>query len=205
VLVLAAPTSWEDDENKPLVCAEGLLLKSLLKGMGYAPGSYNVVYAVGCNGDEVVDEHVVACRKYLRYKLEQLQPSVILSFGGDCGYALTGERYDEKSVRKGFRWLGINGTPTKVCLLMSETDLVANSTKVNPMKEDLRWALNTKNMHKQYSYVSVQDEHDSDDALNAAAHSHYTAFDIEASGTQHDNDYRITCIAFWPAAITWAA
>jgi len=198
VLVLEAPTGWEDDENKPMVAPEGLLIKSLLKGMGYPPGSYNVVYAVACNGAEVTEEHAVSCRKYLRYKLEQLQPSVILSFGSNCGFSLTGENYDEKSVRKGFRWLSINGTPTKVCLLMSETDLVANSTKVNPMKEDLRWALNTKNTHKQYSYVSVQDEHDSDDALNAAAHSHYTAFDIEASGTQHDNDYRITCIAFWP-------
>ena len=198
VLVLEAPTGWEDDEQKPMVAPEGLLIKSLLKGMGYPPGSYNVVYAVACNGAEVTEEHAVSCRKYLRYKLEQLQPSVILSFGSNCGFSLTGENYDEKSVRKGFRWLSINGTPTKVCLLMSETDLVANSTKVNPMKEDLRWALNTKNTHKQYKYLSVQDEYDSDEALNAAAHSHYTAFDIEASGTQHDNDYRITCIAFWP-------
>lgn len=198
VLVLEAPTGWEDDEQKPMVAPEGLLIKSLLKGMGYPPGSYNVVYAVACNGAEVTEEHAVSCRKYLRYKLEQLQPSVILSFGSNCGFSLTGENYDEKSVRKGFRWLSINGTPTKVCLLMSETDLVANSTKVNPMKEDLRWALNTKNTHKQYSYVSVQDEFDSGIAHNAVAHAHYTAFDIEASGTQHDNDYRITCIAFWP-------
>ena len=202
VLVLEAPTAWEDDHGSALVCAEGMLLKTLLKGLGYAPGTYNVVYAVGCNGDLPSELEMVECRKYLRHKLEKLNPSKILSFGGNVGFALTGFGYDDKSVRKGIRWLDIHGQPIPVHLLMSERDVVANSTLVNPMKEDLRYAMSSRPSHQNYEYYSVDDAFDSDLAKKACIPSEFVAFDIESSGVQHDANYRVTCISFWPVYVS---
>lgn len=200
-LVLEAPTAWEDDEGKALLAPEGLLLKSLMTKCGYKPGTYNVVYALGCNGGAVTDSDIAICQQYLRHKLEALQPSRILSFGTNSGFALTGEHYDEKSVRKGIRWLDVSGTPTPVFLLMTLGDLVANSTKVNPMREDLAFALSANPKRKQYSYKSIKTPTEAFVAMQRLVSAPFVAFDVETTGTMHDpqGDFYCTSISFWPA------
>lgn len=78
-----APGRTEDRLQEPFVGDAGVRLRTLLKGAGINPDECAYVNATNClpPNDKVYDNHLAACRKWMRHQIAIINPRYLLVCG----------------------------------------------------------------------------------------------------------------------------
>jgi len=199
LLVVGGAVSKADDRaGRPYSGTTGGYLRRLLRDAYGGPVA--LTYAVRCNPrrGRVATKHVNACRPYLSGVLGDADPERVVLLGGIAAEGFVGYPVHPTSARGGYIYTG-DAVPV-FYLPWPGPQVQGNRFYRAEFEEDLRWALETDPALPPWrgSSLVVEDELDAAEAVAVLETVGRFSFDCETYGRQHDEDFRLLCVACSP-------
>jgi len=199
-LVGEAPGEREDEVGRPFVGRSGDYLRRCVEK--WAPGKA-IVYDNACKcrpkkNATPTPSIISTCRGYLFRNLLDAKPERIIALGAIAAMSIF-EPIAPLSVRKGYRFVEIDGRNVPVFLCIHPAAALRNKFVGQWFEEDLKWALTVPiPVPATRDWSVVRDADDVRHAINQAKASRWAAFDVETRGYMFDTDFRIISVAVAP-------
>jgi len=190
--------------NRPFMSVAGQLIRDVVRKHWDGPVVYD--YAVKCPPADVKTQlrnaasFIKECRPYLSQVMDDAKPRRIIAVGLWAVHALLGRTVDLESVRRGYSFTS-DGTP----VFIIGNPLMQNRFYVKRFKEELRSILEAQTptpTHWDGIVSVVETEADALVAERALSIHDELAFDVEAAGVMHDDDYTVLCAGLSPVDST---
>lgn len=138
LVVMESPTQGDDSVGR--MKADAGVNKAVAAALAPYEASRGPVrwsWAVSCPGrKQLTEAQLEACRPYLSWELDQ-RPSVVLAFGKEAVFSLTGRAWDPRWLRRG--WDRVRGVPT--FFFLAPYLAAINRHYRRDLQVDVRWAL----------------------------------------------------------------